>query len=650
MPVLLANATADAAGKATITFPAPGQGMAYCGTVIVPSTPGAATWTAVIGNATYGQWSGATSAGPFTENDQETLQLNGEGLTPGTTYVATWHITQGAAGSFRGVTPDVLPASVNITNASIKVDGSIDANITNASIPVAGSVTVESGTVDIGNTPAVTIESGSVDIGNTPAVTVDGPVGIAEGSSIQIVNSNLEGQTTPSPAGSTATGNATLSAVDYNLVAWDAVPLPAGSSGNLVYDSNLTNAIANVGPTWTVTASIGTSDGDINVLNPGTDSAKWVFYATGSAMYQHAQSQVIAVTPGSTYTLAGLVDAAAVTSGLARLMMYDPTGATEYGEADQTVGVSGQVSIQITIPSGVTEVIVYADVAVMVAPSGSLVTFSQIQLTQTSAVQTYEPGPLWTYDVYRETNGAYGLIGSTTALAFEDTGQAATTPPPTNNTSNPSLPPPGAPTITPEGTTGSTTYSYEITAGTTSASGTVLLGSNPGVSIGTIDIADGATVQIAAGDAAIGSVTVASGSIDVTSGTVDATIQNATLDVTGSTINVDGATQATSTFGTVNASAQDTVTGSATTALTTLIPAPSSSEQIQLFSGLLNVGGTSAVLRTTAGVDISPALTAGTSSLQYDGALLPAGQGVNMYPGAGDEGISASLNYSVLST
>jgi hypothetical protein len=40
------------------------------------------------------------------------------------------------------------------------------------------------------------------------------------------------------------------SGYNYNLVAWNAVPLPAGSSGNLVYDSDLAQASASVGPTW----------------------------------------------------------------------------------------------------------------------------------------------------------------------------------------------------------------------------------------------------------------------------------------------------------------------------------------------------------------------------------------------------------------
>ena len=269
-----------------------------------------------------------------------------------------------------------------------------------------------------------------------PTVTPVGATGTTTWSYEITAVGNFGGQTAPSPAGSTTTGVATLSTTDYNLVSWAAPPLPAGSPGNLVYDSNLAQAIAAVGSTWTVTATIGTAAGDMNVLNGGADSAEWAFYGTGAAMYQHAATQVIAVIPGSTYTLAGNIDASAVTSGLARLMIYDPTGTTEYGEVDQTVGVAGEVSAQITIPAGVDQVIVFADVAIMVAPSGSLVTFSQIQLTETSTVQPYEPGPLWSYNVYRDGTSGYELVSvENVLLAVEDTGLPSLgVPPPTTST------------------------------------------------------------------------------------------------------------------------------------------------------------------------------------------------------------------------
>lgn len=409
-----------------------------------------------------------------------------------------------------GSTVELAAGTTVALDASTASIGTVNANVTNATVPVSGSVDA----------------------------TIDGPVAIG-GGTIYVVNP-FTGETLPSPAGSTTTGNAALSSTDYNLVTWDAVPLPAGSPGNLVYDSNLTNAIAAVGPTWTVTDAIGTAAGDMNVLNGGADSAEWAFYGTGAAMYQHAATQVIAVIPGSTYTLAGDIDASAVTSGIARLMIYDPTGTTEYGEVDQTVGVAGEVSAQITIPAGVDQVIVFADVAIMVAPSGSLVTFSQIQLTQTSTVQPYEPGPLWTYPVY----GRGGYLGETTALAYQDTGGPVDTTrqPPGINSSYPQLPAPGAPTVTIEGTAGSTTYAYQVTAQSPDASaGTTRLAPNPGANIGTMDIAAGAKVEIAAGSAEIGVVDVAAGAsilVETSSGTAinTETAGNLLFSFTGSAV------------------------------------------------------------------------------------------------------------------
>ena len=94
-------------------------------------------------------------------------------------------------------------------------------------------------------------------------------------------------------------------------------------------------------------------------------------------------------------------------------------------------GTNGIIEGQVTVPAGVTQAYVVVSPWTLDVPTGSTATVSQIQLTQTSTVQPYEPGPLPTYNVYRDVSGTFELIGSTTALAFEDTGQTATsqTPP-----------------------------------------------------------------------------------------------------------------------------------------------------------------------------------------------------------------------------
>jgi YVTN family beta-propeller protein len=264
----------------------------------------------------------------------------------------------------------------------------------------------------------------------SPAVTSEGTTGSTT-YDYQIAATTSYGTTTASPTGSTTTGNATLDSTNYNLVAWTAVPLPAGSSGNLVYDSYLSQAIATVGPTWNANGNtIGTANGDWNVLNAGTDQAEWVVYGTDSSQGGYVYCSYFSVAPGNTYMLSGVLDASKATSGELKLGA-GPPGFDTGPNVVQAFGSSGLVSVEYTISSSsTTQIGVFLELSSLIAPAGDTVSFSQIQLTQTSSVQPYEPGPLWTYPVYR----ANALIGSTTALAFEDTGQTAGSAAPTANT------------------------------------------------------------------------------------------------------------------------------------------------------------------------------------------------------------------------
>jgi len=653
------NVTIDSSG--TIDVEVTNSSLNINGTVDVGSLP-----DVTIANATLNV-GGTVDIGtiPDVTIASGTIDV---GTLPDVTLASGTVVNVGSGTIDIGTLPDVT-----IANATLTVGGTVDigtipdVTIASGTIDVgtlpdvtlaSGTVVnVGSGTIDIGTLPDVTIASGTIDIGNTPSVTLDGPVGISQGSQVVISNAGQYGQTTPSPVGSVTDGNATLSSTDYNLISWAADSLPVGSPGNLVYDSNLAEAIAAVGPTWNPNgAPIGTGNGEFTVINPGTDDAEWIFHGSGESVVWYPFSQVIDVTPGSTYTLSADIDGTETSGAGLQIILATPGFGNIFYRLTQAIGGSGVVSGQVVIPSGVTQVVVSVNTNTASTPTGETVSWSQIQFTETSTVQPYEPGPLWTYDVYRDAEGTYERIGSTTALALEDTGQAGSGQPPSVNTSNPLLPSPAAPTVTAEGTTGSTTYTYAITAQTPSAQGTVVLGANPGVTIGTIDIADGATVQIAAGTAAIGTVDLAAGA------SVDATIQNATLDVTGSTINVDGATQLSSSFGTVNASAQDTVTAYAGSTdeggpvTVTLIPSPSSSERVQLFSGGLFIPPDGGIhLETTSGTIISVEADNGATDatapslvvpLQYDGAVLPAGEGVNAYGVTS----SASINYSVIAT
>jgi len=317
----------------------------------------------------------------------------------------------------------------------------------NISTPTQASVTATAPTNTAWVAVLATVESvqGGLSAPSAPTVTPEGTTGSTT-YAYEVTASNAVGQTTPSASGSTTTGNATLSSTDYNLVSWPAVPLAAGSSGNLVYDSNLTNAIAAVGPTWGVTGtSVGTANGDVNVLDPGTTSAEWVFYGSTTASGVFRLGALgpawggtggipIPLVPGATYTLSAVMDGTNLVSGTFQLALYQSNG-DSMNNIVLAAGQSGVFSATATIPSGVTEgYLQCVGASIVVTADGDPVSWSRIQLTETSTVQPYQAGPLWTYPVYRDVAGTYQEIGSTTALAFEDTGQAGGAAPPTANT------------------------------------------------------------------------------------------------------------------------------------------------------------------------------------------------------------------------
>ena len=406
---------------------------------------------------------------------------------------------------------------VNITG------GTVNANITSGSVDakVTGNVGITGGSV------SATITSGTVD------ATITGPVGISKGSTINIVNSVAGGQTPMSVSSSISTANATLSSTNYNLISWTAVTLPAGSSGNLVYDSNLTNAIASVGPTWPLIGggSVGTGPGQINVLNAGTNSAELVVYGNGgSGPYPGVESQPIQFIPGKTYTLSAIMDGTNVTSGSFKLEVQQGYAGAIYAALKSVAGSKQLVSDTFVMPTGVDSCPLTFDISDAVTASGAACSVSQIQLTQGSTVQPYEPGPLWNYLVFKQDGSNFYLLGQTTALAFEDTGQVLGSAQPYSvNTTYPQISSPNSPTITVEGTAGTTTAVYGIAAQTSQAQGTIALASNPGVSIGNVNV-DG-TIELGAGTAVIGTVN-AQGQVDV--GTID-TITAGNLTVVNNT-------------------------------------------------------------------------------------------------------------------
>ncbi len=387
------------------------------------------------------------------------------GNTPAVTIDTTGGAVAVNATGTVAVSSITSPVTVgSITNA-VTVTPSGTINVQGVS---GGTAIGIAGTVNIGNTPAVTVNSGTVDatitsgtvaISSAPALDINNVSGgtinidtIAQGNAIGAnAVENIEvappaaptvtvtgaasttyhytgwfevpnvGMTTGSLVTTISNGPTTLSGSAYNTVALVPV-VPAGYVGNLVYDSNLANATAATGATWTTFGtSIGTSNGDVNVANPGTDSAAWYIIGTGSALGDVGVGTPVGVecSPGDVFTLSWInADISQVTSGTFSWII---SSTNSYLADVMTTPISSPSgSRTFTVPAGKYALFVQTDANNSTVAAGQKAYWGIASLTKTSTVQPYTPGPLW---ICHFARGGYE-IGSGSALAINDTGLA----------------------------------------------------------------------------------------------------------------------------------------------------------------------------------------------------------------------------------
>lgn len=90
----VAQATANALGVATFTFPSVPAGLVWTGTVGVRGAPTTAVFEARVGVAAagvpWGSWQSNGTFGPVQGWGMETLVITATGLTPSTTFYAQW--------------------------------------------------------------------------------------------------------------------------------------------------------------------------------------------------------------------------------------------------------------------------------------------------------------------------------------------------------------------------------------------------------------------------------------------------------------------------------------------------------------------------------------------------------------------------------
>ena len=199
------------------------------------------------------------------------------------------------------------------------------------------------------------------------------------GNVYQALTANTNVSPSTNPGTWQLSGPATLD----NLVDGSAFQKVLASMVNLVPDSDLINP--------TVYWPGGGSPITYEVRYPSAPGCPAFFLSgTGSpSSFRFVYSRVMAVVPGTTYTLSGHVNAISVTSGTPSWAIYDPTITTVYAQALQTPGVDGRVSVTFTVPAGVSSVVCLLDSNNCTITSGQALFWFQPQFVAGSNAGAY---------------------------------------------------------------------------------------------------------------------------------------------------------------------------------------------------------------------------------------------------------------------
>lgn len=188
---------------------------------------------------------------------------------------------------------------------------------------------------------------------------------------------------------------------ENDLANFTDVETQIGTPRNLIPDSD---------------GEFGTWTGDSLLAFSSTGGAiaggKWTYTGTGAASgFRFRKSVAFIVVPGQALCLSGYIDASHVTSiaggGNPIWAIYDPTVTTQYAGAGQSIGSNGRVTVNFTVPGGVTQVVAILDTANCTVASGQPLIFSDPQLEVATSPTAYQSTvqPLFTGDVTETAAG-----------------------------------------------------------------------------------------------------------------------------------------------------------------------------------------------------------------------------------------------------
>lgn len=143
------------------------------------------------------------------------------------------------------------------------------------------------------------------------------------------------------------------------------------------------------------------SEGDAATIAPSPlGGNQFQVLGTGTAPGGYMQTQAFPVVAGSTYTLSGYIDATYVTSASPLFVAFtlNASGGVNSSIGSGALATPGQKGVwtdTITIPAGVSEIVILAHNGIAVIASGEYLIFSQPQLVLGSTAPAYTAGMNW---------------------------------------------------------------------------------------------------------------------------------------------------------------------------------------------------------------------------------------------------------------
>lgn len=128
------------------------------------------------------------------------------------------------------------------------------------------------------------------------------------------------------------------------------------------------------------------------------------YIGTGSASgTEIAASSPLTVTPNAAYVLSGFIDATNVIAGSPQWAVMNPALTATYGSVSQTAGVKGRVSGSVSIPTGVTSVVIVALTDNCTVSNGDILCWQAPQLEQAT---TSGAATAYKTNAFDDTSGA----------------------------------------------------------------------------------------------------------------------------------------------------------------------------------------------------------------------------------------------------